>query len=83
MAERGLAVLATGYRSMQDGVRALLGDEVVDHVGPVWGIGEDGEIRNMWRPTGQPGLWLMGGNLQQTRFYSKYLALQIAADLPA
>jgi hypothetical protein len=33
----------------------------------------------MWRPTGQPGFWLMGGSLQQCRPYSKYLAMQIKA----
>lgn len=31
----------------------------------------------MWRRTGQPGLWITGGSLQQCRAYSKYLALQI------
>ena len=34
-------------------------------------------VRAMWRRTGQRGLWIMGGSLQQCRPYSKYLALQI------
>jgi putative flavoprotein involved in K+ transport len=33
----------------------------------------------MWVPTRQPGLWLHGGNLQQSRFYSLQLALQLKA----
>ena len=33
----------------------------------------------MWRPTQQEALWFHGGNLQQSRFYSLQLALQIKA----
>ncbi len=33
----------------------------------------------MWRPTAQPGLWFSGGNLAQARFYSRLVALQLAA----
>jgi putative flavoprotein involved in K+ transport len=40
-------------------------------------VDDDGELRNMWRPTGQPGLWLTAGSLAQCRIYSRYLALQI------
>ena len=39
----------------------------------------EGELRNMWRPTAQPGLWFSGGNLAQARFYSRLVALQLAA----
>jgi len=46
-------------------------------VGRVWGVDDDGELRNMWRPTGQPGLWLTAGSLAQCRIYSRYLSLQI------
>ena len=72
-------VVAAGYTNMSESVRALLGDRVADRVGPVWGLDDEGEVRAMWRPTGQHGFWLMGGSLQQCRPYSKYLALQIKA----
>jgi putative flavoprotein involved in K+ transport len=39
----------------------------------------EGELRNMWKPTAQPGLWFHGGNLMQSRHYSLYLALQLKA----
>lgn len=74
-----LLVLATGYRGLQDLVRKLLGDEIADRVGPIWGFGEDGELRNMFRRTDQPGLWFTAGSLAMSRIYSKYLALQIKA----
>jgi cation diffusion facilitator CzcD-associated flavoprotein CzcO len=72
-----LIVVATGYQNMSESVRALFGDDVAARVGPVWGLDAEGEVRAMWRRTGQPGLWIMGGSLQQCRPYSKYLALQI------
>ena len=55
------------------------GDAVADRVGPVWGFDGGGELRNMWRPTAQEGLWFTAGSLAQCRIYSKYLALQIKA----
>jgi len=72
-------VVATGYSNMSESVRSLMGDAVADRVGPIWGLDAEGEVRAMWRSTGQPGFWLMGGSLQQCRPYSKYLALQIKA----
>ena len=76
-----LLVLATGYKNQQDVVRSILGNAVADRIGPVWGFDEGGELRNMWRPTKQPGLWFTAGSLAQCRIYSKYLALQIARSL--
>lgn len=37
-------------------------------------------IPQMWRSSGHPGLWYMGGNLSLCRQYSKFLALQIKAE---
>lgn len=74
-----LVVTASGYYPPQELVRQLLGDEVADRVGPVWGVGSDGEMNNMYKPTAQKGLWFMGGGLAHCRIYSKLLALQIKA----
>jgi len=74
-----LLVLATGYYSQQDYVRRILGDDVADRVGQIWGFGPDGEMANMWKRTPQQGLWFNAGGLGQCRIYSKYLALQIKA----
>ncbi len=76
-----LIVLATGYKNQQEVVRASLGNAVADRIGPVWGFDDGGELRNMWRPTPQPGLWFTAGSLAQCRIFSKYLALQIQARL--
>ncbi len=74
-----VVVLATGYENMRESARALLGDAVADRCQPVWGLDDEGELRTMWRRSGHPGLWFMGGNLHQSRHYSLFLALQIKA----
>ncbi|MBJ8341884.1 NAD(P)/FAD-dependent oxidoreductase [Antrihabitans sp. YC3-6] len=92
--EADLVVYATGYGSMNGWAADLIGQDVADKVGKCWGLGSDttkdpgpweGEQRNMWKPTQQPGLWFHGGNLHQSRHYSLYLALQLKAryeDIP-
>lgn len=75
-----LIVLATGYHTQQELVRQVLGAAIAERVGPIWGIGDDGEIANMWKRTAQPGLWFMAGSLAQCRIYSRHLALQIRAE---
>ena len=85
-----LIVLATGYGSMNGWAAQLISQEVADKVGKVWGMGSDttkdpgpweGELRNMWKPTQQQGLWFHGGNLHQSRHYSQFLSLQLKARM--
>jgi len=74
-----LVVLASGYKGQEYLVRKLFGDEVAARVGPIWGFGDEQELRNMFTRTAQPGLWFIAGSFTQCRIYSKYLALQIKA----
>lgn len=83
-----LIVYATGYGSMNGWAEKLISRDVADKVGICWGLGSntakdpgpwEGELRNMWKPTQQDGLWFHGGNLAQSRHYSRYLALQLKA----
>ncbi|ART68767.1 FAD-dependent oxidoreductase [Mycobacterium dioxanotrophicus] len=83
-----VVVYATGFGSMNGWAADLIGQDVADKVGKVWGLGSDtlkdpgpweGEQRNMWKPTQQENLWFHGGNLHQSRHYSLYLALQLKA----
>ena len=73
-------VLATGYFPQVELVRRALGKEMAEKIGPVWGLGEDGELNNMFKRTPQQGLWFIAGGLAQCRINSKYLALQIKAS---
>lgn len=74
-----VVVLATGYYGQSELVRRAMGEEMVDRIGPVWGLGEDGEINNIWRRTPQQNLWFAAGSLSHARIRSRYLALQILA----
>ncbi|HEY6817601.1 MAG TPA: NAD(P)/FAD-dependent oxidoreductase [Croceibacterium sp.] len=83
-------VYATGYRPFSERIAALISPEVAARVGPCWGLGSgtegdpgpwEGELRNMWKPTAQGGLWIQGGNLMQARFHSLHLALQLKARM--
>ena len=88
--EADLVVYATGYGSMNGLAAEVIGTEMADRVGKVWGLGSDttkdpgpweGEQRNMWKPTQQEALWFHGGNLHQSRYYSLFLALQLKARM--
>ncbi len=79
IAPADLIVLATGYEPQGEIVGRTLGAEMAAKVGQIWGIGEDGEMANMFKRTPQQGLWFIAGGLPQCRIYSKYLALQIKA----
>jgi putative flavoprotein involved in K+ transport len=88
--EADLLVYATGYGSMNGYVAQIVSPEVADRVGKCWGLGSgtakdpgpwEGELRNMWKPTQQAGLWFHGGNLHQSRHYSLVLALQLKARM--
>jgi putative flavoprotein involved in K+ transport len=85
-----LIVLATGFQSMNRAVAPIVSEEVADRVGKCWGLGSgvandpspwEGEPRNMWKPTQQPGLWFHGGNLALSRQFSLLLALQLKARM--
>jgi cation diffusion facilitator CzcD-associated flavoprotein CzcO len=74
-------VLATGFKNMQENIRAMFGDGVADKVGKVWGFDEDYQMRAMWRRTGQEGLWITGGALLDSRLFSRFMTLEIKAAL--
>ena len=83
-----LIVWATGYTSMKAATAELISQEVADRIGEVWGIGSglgsdpgpwEGELRNMWKPVAQEGLWYHGSLIAHARSFSRYLALQLKA----
>jgi cation diffusion facilitator CzcD-associated flavoprotein CzcO len=76
-----LVVLATGFENMQETIRAMVGTEIADRVGPVWGFDEEYNMRNLWTQTAQEGFWIMGGSILEARLNSRYLALEIKASL--
>lgn len=85
-----VVIACTGYQSMHETVAQIVSREVADRIGPCWGLGSGvrgdpgpwaGDPRNMWKPTAQEALWFQGGNLALSRFYSKFVAMQIKARM--
>lgn len=83
-------VNATGYTSMRGQVAELISEDVTQRLGDISGIGSDtpkdhgpweGEIRNMWKPVAQEGLWFHGALIAHARGFSRYLALQLQARM--
>jgi putative flavoprotein involved in K+ transport len=81
-----VVVYATGY-DHAPGLR-MLPEEMARKVGRIWGLGSgfrndpgpwEGELRNMFKPTAQTGLWFHSHGVGGSRFYSRILALQIKA----
>lgn len=85
-----LIVQSTGFQSLHEVIARVVSREVGDAVGTCWGLGSGtrndpgpwhGELRNMYKPLAHPNLFVQGGNLALSRFFSKFLALQIKARL--
>ncbi len=83
-------IMSTGFQSMHEVVAKIVSREVADSIGTCWGLGSGtrhdpgpwhGELRNMYKPVAQENLWFQGGNLALSRFFSKYVALQIKARM--
>lgn len=47
---------STGYVHIKEANRALLGDEIIDQIGEVYGLDSEGELRASYRPSGHPGV---------------------------
>ena len=81
-------IYATGFGDMKQWVARLINPDVAERIGKTWGYGSgfpgdegpwEGEMKNLWKPTAEPGLWFMAGNLAMARSYSQYLGLQLKA----
>ena len=45
------------FGDARDTVRSICGADIANKIGLVWGLDEEGEVRNVWRPTKVKGLW--------------------------
>ncbi|KAK0886759.1 hypothetical protein LTR02_017848 [Friedmanniomyces endolithicus] len=77
--EADVVVMATGHDNMRTMAKKIFGATVSDRCKDVWNLDEEGEVNAMWRPSGHPNFWFMGGSLALCRTYSHFLALQIVA----
>jgi len=85
-----VVIYATGFCPMSDLIADTISPDVADKVGKIWGLGSgaskdpgpwEGELRNLWKPTQQEGLWLQGSLIAHASYYSRFLALQLKARM--
>jgi putative flavoprotein involved in K+ transport len=76
-----IVILATGYQNRNVDVAEQFGAEVAARVGEIAKLDAEGEWAPLWGQTGQRGLWINGGGINQIRPGSQRLALLIRADL--
>ncbi|KAM0346972.1 hypothetical protein ACHAO7_011847 [Fusarium culmorum] len=75
-------VWSTGFESdMRTLVSDIVGKDIVENIEHHWHLDKEGEIRGAFKPVGHPRMWYTGGGVAIARFYSRFLALQIKADL--
>lgn len=76
-----VVVLATGFQNPAIEAERVLGAEVASRLGPIGGLGEDGEMRHFCRPTPQRNLWFSMGTIADARRAYFWLPGQIKARL--
>ncbi|KAJ6601257.1 hypothetical protein DFH09DRAFT_1271045 [Mycena vulgaris] len=75
-------VYATGFeKDSRTSVAPVVGAAQAAALEPVWGLDAEGEVLGCWRPTGHDHIWFQGGELQTMRYFGKFLALQVAAEV--
>ena len=80
--EADVVVFATGFEGNMRIVAAqFLDEEVVEKMDDFYQFDAEGEVIGAWRPQQQPNIWYAGADLGAARFFSRFLALQIKADL--
>lgn len=58
-----------------------VGTEIGEKLDDYRELDHEGELRGVYKPHGIPGIWYTGGGVTFARFYSRFLALQIGADV--
>jgi putative flavoprotein involved in K+ transport len=74
-------ILATAYRPLSEAIEKYFGEEFAQQLGPVWGFGTDGEMRNVLKPTAQEGFWILDGSIPMARWHASLMALLVKAEL--
>jgi hypothetical protein len=53
---------------------STFGEEIKEKIGSkIWGMNEEGLLKQCYWPTGVSGLWFAPGAFQHSRFFSKHL----------
>ncbi|PWY78038.1 flavin-containing monooxygenase [Aspergillus sclerotioniger CBS 115572] len=77
-----VVIFATGYKwNVRDTIGELFGKKVYDQVEDYWGLDKEGEIRGAFKPSPHGHIWFISGTTTHSRYYSRFIALHIKADV--
>ncbi|KIW38510.1 uncharacterized protein PV06_09466 [Exophiala oligosperma] len=77
-----LVVFCTGFENdVREQAVSIVGPRTGELLDDYFDTDEEGEIIGAWRPHRQQGIWYTGGGAHLGRFFSRFLALQIKADV--
>ncbi len=74
-------IFATAQQPQIKAIEKLFGAEFAEKLGPIWGFGNDGEMRNVLKPTPHEGFWILDGSIPMARWHSPLIALLLKAEL--
>ncbi|KAG8664270.1 uncharacterized protein FPOAC1_013977 [Fusarium poae] len=77
-----VVVFCTGFANeYRNEAVKFVGPESAPMMDDYWYLDSEGELRGAFKKQGLPGIWYTGGGVQHARFYSRFIVLQIKADL--
>ncbi|TKA62745.1 hypothetical protein B0A55_12713 [Friedmanniomyces simplex] len=77
-----VVVFATGYNSsIKDAAISIFGSDIGHSLQEFWQCDEEGEVRGAWKYIGHPGIWYTGHSYAHSRYYSRFVAMHIKADV--
>ncbi|KAF2733891.1 flavin-containing monooxygenase [Polyplosphaeria fusca] len=80
--EADVVVFATGYETnMRVPASELVSADVAEKLDDVWRLDDEAQPRGAWKPIDQPNFWYCPGDLALSRFHSRFVALQVKAEL--
>ena len=75
-------VFGTGFKQeYRDQLIQYVGKEVGELIDDYWRHDAEGEYRGAYKPHGVHGIWYTGGGVTFARFYSRFMAIHIKADI--
>ncbi|RAK97273.1 flavin-containing monooxygenase [Aspergillus ibericus CBS 121593] len=77
-----VVIFATGYKwNVRDTIGELFGPKIYDQVEDYWGLDKEGEIRGAFKPSPHGHIWFISGTTTHSRYYSRFIALLVKADV--
>ncbi|KAK0261059.1 hypothetical protein B0A54_11760 [Friedmanniomyces endolithicus] len=77
-----LIVLCTGFdHDFRHDAAEIVGQDVANQMDDFWCVDAEGEVRGHAKFAGHPNLYYHGGDIRMGRFFSRFVALQIQAEV--